>query len=102
MHSADIALRFSAVFAVASFIIMAASLFEIDRREKSSSETVTANFTEIEQRVRMLSEQIRILNDQYTSQISRNEQQLHSLDTQMQTLDARLNELENHLGDRRR
>ena len=47
MHSADVALRFSAVFAVAGFIIMAASLFEIDRREKSSSETVTANFTEI-------------------------------------------------------
>ena len=102
MHSADVALRFSAVFAVAGFIIMAASLFEIDRREKSSSETVTANFTEIEQRVRMLSEQIRILNDQYTSQINRNEQQLHSLDTQVQTLDSRLNELENRLGDRRR
>ena len=51
MHSADVALRFSAVFAVAGFIIMAASFFEIDRREKSSSETVTANFTEIEQRV---------------------------------------------------
>jgi hypothetical protein len=47
MHSADAALRFSAVFAVAGFIIMAASLFEIDRREKSNSETVTANFTEI-------------------------------------------------------
>jgi uncharacterized protein HemX len=102
MHSADVALRFSAVFAVAGFIIMAASLFEIDRREKSSSETVTANFTEIEQRVRMLSEEIRILNDQYTSQINRNEQQLHSLDTQVQTLDSRLNELENRLGDRRR
>jgi peptidoglycan hydrolase CwlO-like protein len=102
MPSADVALRFSAVFAVAGFIIMAASLFEIDRREKSSSETVTANFTEIEQRVRMLSEEIRILNDQYTSQINRNEQQLHSLDTQVQTLDSRLNELENRLGDRRR
>ena len=102
MHSADVALRFSAVFAVAGFIIMAASFFEIDRREKSSSETVTANFTEIEQRVRMLREEIRILNDQYTSQINRNEQQLHSLDTQVQTLDLRLNELENRLGDRRR
>ena len=76
---------------------MAAGAYEIDRREKSSSETVTANLTETEQRVRTLSDQIRILNDQYTSQINRNEQQLHSLDSQVQTLDSRLNELENRL-----
>ena len=102
MRSGDVALRFSIVFAVAGFITIAAGIYEIDRREKSSSETVTANLTEIEQRVRILSDQIRILNDQYTSQINRNEQQLHSLDTQVQTLDSRLNELENRLGDRRR
>ena len=97
MHSADVALRFSAVFAVAGFIIMAASLFEIDRREKSSSETVTANFTEIEQRVRILSEQARILNDQYATQINTNERRLHSLDIQIQALESRLNDLEDHL-----
>jgi hypothetical protein len=34
------------VFAVAGFITMAAGVYEIDRREKSSSGTVTANLTE--------------------------------------------------------
>ena len=51
MRSGDVALRFSIVFAVAGFITIAAGIYEIDRREKSSSETVTANLTEIEQRV---------------------------------------------------
>ena len=46
MPSGDVALRFSVVFAVAGFIIMAAGTYEIDRREKSSSETVTTNLTE--------------------------------------------------------
>jgi hypothetical protein len=60
MHSGDVALRFSIVFAVAGFITMAAGVYEIDRREKSSSETVTASLTETEQRVRTLSDQIRV------------------------------------------
>ena len=46
IHSGDVALRFSIVFAVAGFITMAAGVYEIDRREKSSAETVTANLTE--------------------------------------------------------
>ena len=100
MRNGDVALRFSVVFAVAGFIIMAAGIYEIDRREKSSSETVTRNLTEIEQGVRMLGEQIRILNDQYTTQINRNHRQLQSLDAQVQTLESRLNDLENHLGVR--
>src|SRR6516162_8728966 len=91
MRSGDVALRLSAVFAVAGFIIMAAGVYEIDRREKSTSETVTANLTGIEQRVGILSEQIRILNDQNTRQISTNERQLHSLDGQIQALELRLN-----------
>src|SRR3984893_18095489 len=70
MRSGDVALRLSAVFAVAGFIIMAAGVYEIDRREKSSSETVTANVREIEQRVRILNEQFRILSDQYATQIA--------------------------------
>jgi len=97
MRNGDVALRFSVVFAVAGFIIMAAGIYEIDRREKSSSETVTRNLTEIEQGVRMLGEQIRILNDQYTTQINRNDRQLQSLDAQVQTLESRLNDLEDHL-----
>jgi hypothetical protein len=101
MRNGDVALRLSVVFAVAGFIIMAAGIYEIDRREKSSSETVTANLTGIEQRVRLLSEQIRILNDQYTKQINGNERQLHSLDIRSQALESRLNQLEDRLRVRR-
>jgi septal ring factor EnvC (AmiA/AmiB activator) len=96
MHSGDVALRFSIVFAVA-FITMAAGVYEIDRREKSSSETVTANLTETEQRVRTLSDQIRILNDQHTRQINANARELQALGIQIETLESRLNELEDHL-----
>jgi hypothetical protein len=78
MPSGDVALRFSVVFAVAGFIIMAAGTYEIDRRKKSSSETVTTSLTGIEQRVLILSDQIRIMNDQYTREINTNERQLHS------------------------
>jgi hypothetical protein len=91
MRSGDVALRLSAVFAVAGFIVIAAGIYEIDRREKSSFETVTANLTAIEQRVRILSEQARILNDQYATQINTNERRLHSLDIQIQALESRLN-----------
>ena len=101
MRSGDVALRLSAVFAVAGFIIMAAGVYEIDRREKSSSETVTANVREIEQRVRILNEQFRILSDQYATQIATNERRLQSLDNQIQALELRLNDVENHLRVRR-
>jgi septal ring factor EnvC (AmiA/AmiB activator) len=101
MHSGDVALRFSIVFAVAGFITMAAGVYEIDRREKSSSETVTANLTETEQRVRTLSDQIRVLNDQHTRQINANARELQALGIQIQTLESRLNELEDHLRVRR-
>src|SRR6516165_9306145 len=96
MHTGDVALRLSAVFAVAGFITMAAGVYELDRREKSTSETVTANLNGIEQRVGILSEQIRILNDN-TRQNRTNERQLHSLDGQIQALESRLNVLEDHL-----
>jgi hypothetical protein len=101
MRNGDVALRFSVVFALVGFIIMAAGIYEIDRREKSSSATVTANLTGIEQRVQILSDQIRILNDQYTRQISSNERQLRSLDIQVQALESRLNEFEEQLRARR-
>ena len=97
MHSGDVALRLSSVVAVASFIVLAASIYEIDRREKSSSETVTANLTEIEQRVQILSDQIRILSHQYAGQIEANERELHSLTIQVQAVEARLNALEDEL-----
>ena len=94
MRSGDVALRLSAVFAVAGFIIMAAGVYEIDRREKSSSETQTANITEIDRRVRMLADQIRILNDQYTKQMIANEREVHALGSQIQDLESRLHQLE--------
>jgi septal ring factor EnvC (AmiA/AmiB activator) len=97
MRSGDVALRFSIVFAVAGFITIAAGIYEIDRREKSSSETVTANLTEIEQRVRTLSDQIRVLNDQHTRQINASARELQALGIQIQTLESRLNA---HSGDR--
>jgi cell division protein FtsB len=94
MLSAEVALRFSIVFAVVGFISIAVGIYEIDRREKSSSETQTANITEIERRVRMLADQIRILNDQYTKQMIANERQVKALGSQIQDLEWRLHQLE--------
>ena len=45
MRSGDVGLRLSIVFAVAGSFALAAGLYEIDRREKSSSGTITANLT---------------------------------------------------------
>src|SRR5260370_37628153 len=101
MGSGDVALRLSAVFAVAGSIALAAGLYEMDRREKSSSETVTANLTEIEQRVQVLSNQIRIFNDQYTRQSIASERQVQALSTQIQALESRVKELEDDFRVRR-
>ena len=105
MRSGDVALRLSIVFSVASFVILATGLYEIDRREKSSSRTAAANVAEIEQRIQLLSNQIGILNDQYMSKATANERQGKALGGQIQALshhyDARLKELENDLRVRR-
>jgi hypothetical protein len=58
MRSGDVALRLSIVFSVADFIALVAGLYEIDRREKSSFETLAANVAKIEQRVHVLNNQI--------------------------------------------
>jgi hypothetical protein len=42
------------VLSVAGFIGLAAGLYEIDRREKSTSATAERNFAEIQQRVQVL------------------------------------------------
>jgi archaellum component FlaC len=101
MRSGDVALRLSIVFSLAGFIALVAGLYEIDRREKSSSKTLATNVAEIEQRVHVLSNQIRILNDQYTRQLTMNEQELRALSSQIQALtrlyDSRLKQLENDL-----
>src|ERR1700747_911267 len=58
MRSGDVALRLLVVFSVAGFIALAASLYEVDRREKSNSATAGVNLIEIEQQVQVLSNQI--------------------------------------------
>jgi hypothetical protein len=105
MRSGDVALRLSIVFSVASFIVLATGLYEIDRREKSSSRTAAANLADIEQRIQTLTNQLAIFNDQYMTKVTANERQGEALSSEIQALshhyDARLNELENDLRIRR-
>ena len=97
MRSGDVALRFSIVLSVAGLIALAASLYEVDRREKSSAGTVTVNLTEIEQQVHILSNQIRILSNQ----LGATERQAQALGREIQGLDLRLKGLEDGLRGRR-
>ena len=105
MHHWQAALRLLIVFAVAAFIALAASVFEIDRREKSTSDTVTANFADLDQRVQALSDQIRILHNQYARQLAVDDRRLQALPSQIEALsnqyDARLKKLEDDLRVRR-
>ncbi|HZD63153.1 MAG TPA: hypothetical protein VE200_10205 [Xanthobacteraceae bacterium] len=100
MHNGDAALRFSIVVAVASFIALTAGLYEIDRREKSTSATRERSLSEIEQRLQNLGDQIHILN-QLTAQMAANERQLQTLNGDVQALshkyESRLKELEDAL-----
>jgi peptidoglycan hydrolase CwlO-like protein len=101
MRSGDVALRLSIVFSLIGVIALLAGLYEIDRREKSSSETLAANVGEIEQRVQALANQVRVLSDQYTAQLSLTERQLQGLNNQIQALthqyESRLKKLEDDL-----
>jgi chromosome segregation ATPase len=101
MRNGDAALRFSIVVAIASFIALTAGLYEIDRREKSTSATGERNLAEIDQRIQLLGDQIRVLNSQLTAQLAANERQLQALKGEVQTLssryESRLKELENTL-----
>ena len=60
MDDWNAALRLTSVFAVIAFIALAASVYEIDRREKSSTDTVTANLADLDQQVQLLSNRLRI------------------------------------------
>lgn len=101
MRSGDAALRLSIVFSVAGFIALAAGLYEIDRREKSGSDTVTANLVDMDHRVQILGNQIRILNDQYTKQLAASERLLEAMSRDIQALRdqhaSRLKQLEDEL-----
>jgi len=97
MRSGDVALRLLVVFSVAGFIALGASLYEVDRREKSNSGMAGVNLIEIEQQVQVLSNQIRILSNQ----LGANERQAQLLGSQIQALDLRLKGLEDALRARR-
>jgi TolA-binding protein len=97
MRSGDVALRLSIVLSVACFIALAAGLYEIDRREKSSSATGDRNLVEIEQRNQILSNQIHVL----AAQLSASERQLQALSSRVQALsdqyESRLTETERQI-----
>lgn len=97
MRSGDVALRLSIVFSVAGFLALAASLYEVDRRDKSSSETAAATLTDLEQQVQILGDQIRILSNQ----LDASERQTRTLGSQIQGLDLRLKQLEENSRGRR-
>jgi hypothetical protein len=101
MRSGDAALRLSIVLSVAGFIALASGLYEIDRREKSGSDTVAANLVDMDRRIQILGDQIRILNDQYTKQLAANERLLEALSRDIQALRdrhaSRLEQIEGEL-----
>ena len=97
MRSWDVALRLSIVVAIAALIALAACLYEVDRRDKSSSETAASTLIDLEQQVQILGDQIRIL----TNQLDASERQARALGSQMQGLDLRLKALEENLRSRR-
>jgi len=86
MRSGDLALRLSIVFSVAGVLVLVAGLYEIDRREKSSSATLSANVAEIEQRVQLLVHQMRVLSDQHAAQLTATERRLNKLEEDLRTL----------------
>src|SRR5689334_1488474 len=83
----DVAFRSLLVLAVAGSIALIAGVFEVDRREKSTSDTVAANLRELGQRVELLGDQVRILSSQFTSQLNASERQVQVLGNQMQALE---------------
>jgi predicted nucleic acid-binding Zn-ribbon protein len=119
MRNGDVTLRLLIVFSVAGFLALAAGLYEIDRREKSSSATGDHNFTEVDLRIQVLNNQIHILS----AQLDVNQRQIQALSNQVQALtdhydsrvtaierqfqlfisryDVRLKELEDDVGRRR-
>ena len=94
MLSRDVAFRSLIVLVTAGSIALIVGIYEVDRREKSTSDTVSANLAELGQRVELLGDQVRILKGQFMSQFSASERQVQVLGQQLQALELRLNELE--------
>jgi chromosome segregation ATPase len=82
MRNGDVTLRLFIVFSVAGFLALAVGLYEIDRREKSSSATGDQNLTEVDLRIQVLNSQIHIL----TAQLDANQRQIQGLRNQVQAL----------------
>ena len=105
MDDWNAALRLTSVFAVIAFIALAASVYEIDRREKSSTDTVVANLADLDQQVQLLSNRVRILGNQYARQLEADQRQIQALTGQIDTLskqyETRLKQLEETVRARR-
>ena len=94
MLSRDVAFRSLIVLMVAGSIALITGIYEVDRREKSTSDTVSANLRELGQRVELLAYDLRILDGQFMSQLNASERHVQVLGQQMQALELRLKELE--------
>src|SRR5262249_53019199 len=105
MDDWNAALRLTSVFAVIAFIALAASVYEIDRREKSSTDTVTASLADLDQQVQLLSNRVRILSNQYARQIEADQRRIQALANQIEALsnqhETRLKQLEEAVRTRR-
>ena|SRR5437868_465982 len=94
MLSRDVAFRSLVVLTAAGSMDLIAGIYEVDRREKSTSDTVAANLRELGQRVELFADQFRILSGQFLSQLNASERQVQVLSHQLQGLELRLKELE--------
>src|SRR5215475_14649257 len=105
MDDWNAALRLTSVFAVVAFIALAASVYEIDRREKSSTDTVTASLADLDQQVQLLSNRVRILSNQYARQLEADQRRIQALANQIEALsnqhETRLKQLEEAVRTRR-
>jgi hypothetical protein len=105
MDDWNAALRLTSVFAVIAFIALAASVYEIDRREKSSTDTVAANLADLDQQVQLLNNRVRILSNQYARQLDADQRRIQALTSQIEALsnqhETRLKQLEETVRARR-
>jgi hypothetical protein len=105
MDDWNAALRLTSVFAVIAFIALAASSYEGDHREKSSTDTVVANLADLDQQVQLLSNRVRILSNQHARQLDADQRRIQALASQIETLsnqhDTRLKQLEDIVRARR-
>jgi uncharacterized membrane protein len=105
MDDWNAALRLTSVFAVIAFIALAASVYEIDRREKSSTDTMTASLADLDQQVQLLNNRVRILGNQYARQIEADQRRIQALANQIDALsnqyETRLKQLEETVRTRR-